>query len=191
MGSRVRGLVQHCRNGWGQGGQAVVELALVLPLLLVILLFAVDVGRLFFAYTGMQNAAREAAVFASASAACKAGGATCVSVGVGNAASQEVGTDAAMTVQSVTCSPSCTLSSGTTEYRVTVTLSRPFPLMPSVRGIPGVDGSFFPVFTLRATATAVIQCAPWGAAPAGPAAPVRRWWSSPWSRRCCSRCCLA
>jgi Flp pilus assembly protein TadG len=145
------------RGRQGQRGQAVVELALVLPLLMVIMLFAVDVGRLFFAYTGMQNAAREAAVFAAASAACKVGGATCVSTGVANAASQEVGADAAMTVQSVACSPSCTLSSGTTEYRVTVTLSRPFPLMPAVQSVPGVGGEFFPVFTLRATATAVIQ----------------------------------
>jgi Flp pilus assembly protein TadG len=145
------------RGQRGQLGQAVVELALILPLLMVILIFAVDVGRLFFAYTGMQNAAREAVIYAAASAACKTGGATCASTGVSNAASQEVGTDAAMTVQSVTCTPSCTLSSGTTEYRVTVTLSRPFPLMPAVRQVPGIDGAFFPVFTLRATATAVIQ----------------------------------
>jgi Flp pilus assembly protein TadG len=135
----------------------VVELALVLPLLMVILLFAVDVGRLFFSYTGMQNAAREAAVFAATSAACKMGGATCASAGVTNAASQEMGSGTTMTVQSVTCAPSCTLSSGTTEYRVTVTLSQPFPLMPAVRAVPGIDGSIFPFFTLRATATAVIQ----------------------------------
>ncbi len=128
-----------------------------MPLLLVILLFAVDVGRLFFAYTGMQNAAREAAVFASSSAACEAGGANCASTGVTNAAMQEVDTDALLTVSGVTCVPSCTASTATTEYRVTVTLTRPFPLLPSVASVPGVGGSFFPVFTLQATATAVIQ----------------------------------
>jgi Flp pilus assembly protein TadG len=40
-------------------GQALVEFALVLPVLLVILLGTVDAGRLIFAYNSVSNAARE------------------------------------------------------------------------------------------------------------------------------------
>lgn len=42
-------------------GQGLVELALVLPILLVILLGALDLGRVFFAYAAISNAAYEAA----------------------------------------------------------------------------------------------------------------------------------
>lgn len=45
----------------GQRGQAVVELILSTALLLLILLAAVDLGRAFFAYVGLVNAAREGA----------------------------------------------------------------------------------------------------------------------------------
>ena len=42
-------------------GQGLMELALVLPLLLVILLGALDLGRVFYAYAAISNAAYEAA----------------------------------------------------------------------------------------------------------------------------------
>ncbi len=42
-------------------GQGLVELAVVLPLLLLILLGAIDLGRVFFAYAAISNAAYEAA----------------------------------------------------------------------------------------------------------------------------------
>lgn len=42
-------------------GQSLVELALAMPLLLLILLGTVDMGRMFFDYIEMKNAAREAA----------------------------------------------------------------------------------------------------------------------------------
>jgi len=42
-------------------GQGLVELALSLPVLLLILLGTIDVGRMFFDYIEMRNAAREAA----------------------------------------------------------------------------------------------------------------------------------
>ena len=45
-------------------GQSVVELALILPLLLVITMGTLDLGRLFFAYESLLNAAREGAFFA-------------------------------------------------------------------------------------------------------------------------------
>ena len=46
-------------------GQSLVELAMLLPLLMMIVLGAVDFGRVFFAYTTIVNAAREGAHCAS------------------------------------------------------------------------------------------------------------------------------
>ncbi len=46
-------------------GQGLVELALALPVLLLILLGTVDLGRMFFDYIEMRNAAREAAGWVS------------------------------------------------------------------------------------------------------------------------------
>lgn len=50
------------RDGKRKGaGQSLVELALATPVLLLILLGTVDMGRMFFDYIEMRNAAREAA----------------------------------------------------------------------------------------------------------------------------------
>ena len=46
-------------------GQALVEFALVLPVMLLLLLLAVDFGRLFFTYIAVNNAAREATSYAA------------------------------------------------------------------------------------------------------------------------------
>ena len=48
-----------------RGGGAIVELAICLPLLMVILLVCVDGCRLFFAYTTIANAARNGALWAT------------------------------------------------------------------------------------------------------------------------------
>jgi hypothetical protein len=71
--SRIDGV----RDGRSRShGQSLVELALVLPVLLVLVLAAVDLGRIFFARIAVTNAAREGAYEASyhgtfvANAAC-------------------------------------------------------------------------------------------------------------------------
>lgn len=46
-------------------GQAMVEFALVLPILALLLLLAIDFGRVFFGWVGLQNAARIGANYAS------------------------------------------------------------------------------------------------------------------------------
>lgn len=120
-------------------------------------LFALDVGRLFYVYVGVQNAAREAAAYAAGSTVCQAGGSTCSDPKILAIARQELGGDTTLVVNSTTCTATCTKSSGLTEYRITVSVSRPFPLMPGVTSIPGVGGSPFPTFNLGASATAVIQ----------------------------------
>ncbi|HSH79425.1 MAG TPA: TadE family protein [Herpetosiphonaceae bacterium] len=45
----------------GQGGQNLVEFALMLPVLVIILLGVLDLGRSFYTYISLTNAAREAA----------------------------------------------------------------------------------------------------------------------------------
>jgi hypothetical protein len=60
-GSSVfRGLFRHARKG-----QSLAEFALVLPVLLVIVLIALDAGRLFLGWVEINNAARIAANYAS------------------------------------------------------------------------------------------------------------------------------
>lgn len=49
----------------GQRGQGMVELAVILPLLLIILLGTIDLGRALYTYVALTNAAREAARYAA------------------------------------------------------------------------------------------------------------------------------
>ncbi len=44
-------------------GQAIVEFAVVLPLFLLLLLLAIDFGRVFYTYVAIHNASREAAAY--------------------------------------------------------------------------------------------------------------------------------
>ena len=52
-------------NDRGQRGQGMVELAIILPLLLTVLLGTIDLGRAFYTYVALTNAAREAARYAA------------------------------------------------------------------------------------------------------------------------------
>ncbi len=53
-------------------GQALVELALVTPLLLLLFAAAADLGRAFYAYVAVENAAKEGALFGSRAPLCDA-----------------------------------------------------------------------------------------------------------------------
>ena len=46
-------------------GQALVEMAVILPLLILFLVMAIDLGRVFFSWVGVQNAARIGADYAA------------------------------------------------------------------------------------------------------------------------------
>jgi Flp pilus assembly protein TadG len=78
------------RHGQGhrqrRRGQALVEFALVVPVMLLILLIAVDFGRLFFAHISNVNAAREGANYAAAHAADSPYLVTTFNAGAANAA---------------------------------------------------------------------------------------------------------
>ncbi len=53
----------------GSGGQSLVELALTAPVLIILMLGAVDFGRVYFAQVSVTNAAQNGAAYASQSAA--------------------------------------------------------------------------------------------------------------------------
>jgi len=61
----------------GEGGQAIVELALILPILVTLIFGALDVGRLFNAQIVLTQAAREGARVAAAE--CTLNATTCAS----------------------------------------------------------------------------------------------------------------
>ncbi len=54
-------------------GQSVVELALILPVMLLLLAAAIDLGRLFYSYVAVENAAKEGAFFGSRNPLCDDG----------------------------------------------------------------------------------------------------------------------
>jgi len=94
----------------GERGQALVEAALIIPLLMLIAMGAVDFGRLYYSYTTIANAAREGAMCASLGGICPAGAAGAATAEVNGTLPGGVTT---------TVSPSGTLSAGST---VTVTV---------------------------------------------------------------------
>jgi PKD domain/TadE-like protein len=59
-------------------GQSVVEFALVLPIILVLIAGAIDVGRLFFGYVTIENAAKEGAFYGATNPTCDISKAGCV-----------------------------------------------------------------------------------------------------------------
>ena len=63
----------HVPRREGPRGQSLVELALVLPILMLFTLMAIDFGRVYFSYIEIRNAAREAANFAANSPTDTAG----------------------------------------------------------------------------------------------------------------------
>jgi hypothetical protein len=64
----VRDRIARRVSGRRTRGQAMVEFAIILPVLAVLLVMAVDAGRLFFGYVALHNAARIGADFAASHA---------------------------------------------------------------------------------------------------------------------------
>jgi Flp pilus assembly protein TadG len=135
-------------------GQALVELALVTPILLSLLLIAIDAGQLMYVYIGVQNAAREGASYASTNpkscpTACTLGTTDPIYLRVqGELNSGSHGSTPTVSVQSANATP------GT---QITVIVSTPFNMVTGGSKVPGVGGISFPSFTITSSATAVIQ----------------------------------
>jgi hypothetical protein len=126
-------------------GQGLVEFALVLPIVLLILSAAVDVGRLFSAYVTIENAAKEGALFGGTNAGCTATGPGCVDP---NNTTWHVTSDLNGLTPSPTIAVSCSgtpCTAGST-YQVSVTYPFTFftPFASMILGSPfnlGADAS--------------------------------------------------
>ncbi|MHB8891143.1 MAG: TadE/TadG family type IV pilus assembly protein [Candidatus Limnocylindrales bacterium] len=127
---RLRAADRHGPRHHRSRGQALVELALVTPILLLLLLGAVDLGRLFYARITVTNAAREGAMMAADSPTSWSAGGVCSSSNKVMCAALRESNGSWVTVAaadvSLTCSPSCAKSYGTT---VNVTVTGHFSLL--------------------------------------------------------------
>ena len=150
-------------------GQAVVEFALILPVFLLLLVIAVDFGRLFFSHIQIHNAAREAAAFAARQPTNN--------VEIAGAADRETNSqgqagESTISLTTVCANAlgapiACSAATGGTGAgnTVTVSLSEPFTFL-----TPLVDNFFGNNLRLGASATATItDYAPSsGSTPPGP-----------------------
>jgi Flp pilus assembly protein TadG len=124
-------------RGTNERGQALVELTLLLPLLVLLVFGALDFGRLFFAYGAVANAAREGAICASL------GTSLCPTGAAGAASAEANGTLPGGVTTTVS-------GGGSPGASVTVTVQYTFRA--ATTAILATDG-----FPLQASATMVVQ----------------------------------
>ncbi|HET8785695.1 MAG TPA: PKD domain-containing protein [Candidatus Limnocylindrales bacterium] len=142
-------------RGRRRHGQSVVEFALVLPIFLVLLLMAVDFGRLFFTYIQVSNAAREAAAYGSTQPTDTTG-MQARAVQEKNAQTQG---ESALDPISATCANqsgstiACSSAPGGAGAgnTLTVTVRQPFRFL-----TPLIDGMFGNSFRMSASATTAV-----------------------------------
>ena len=101
-----------------------MELALIVPVLFLLLLGAVDLGRIFYALITITNSAREAAMLASQMPTSYQAGVACSMTNQVMCAATREPQNSIVTIAPadvvLTCSPSCNSSYGTS---VTVTIT--------------------------------------------------------------------
>jgi len=140
-------------------GQAMVEFALLLPILLLLLVVAIDFGRLFATFVAVNNAAREGAAFAGLHPTQFTSADNADPENVTYRARQEVENPSdtrftAVTVAAPTCNPApCPTVLGTgggKTIRVSVSTSFTF-FTPMITAIFGSS------IQLSASATAIVQ----------------------------------
>lgn len=163
--SRISGLLGRLLRGRTRG-QALVELALILPLMILLLAAALDLGRLFYSGITVTNAAREGALEAAYNPDSFQAGLPCdrtdnrVMCRAINEASGSFVTVVPADV-SLTCTPSCTPAMGS---KVKVTVVGHFSLLTPILSVftGGTN------VTLSSTASAQIVTAPVGGIPSTP-----------------------
>jgi Flp pilus assembly protein TadG len=166
LSSRIAGFRPRLLRGRTRG-QALVELALILPLMVLLLAAALDLGRLFYSGITVTNSAREGAIEAAFDPASFQAGQACnktsnrVMCRAVNEASGSFVTIVPADV-SLTCTPSCTPAIGN-KVKVTVVghFSLITPLLSVFTGGQNV--------TLSSTASAQIITAPLLGTPSTPA----------------------
>ena len=143
-------------------GQALVELALILPVLLVLFASALDLGRLFYSQITVTNAAREGAIEAARSASsfqanqpCNATTNRVVCAAVTEAAGGFVNvapTDVSLTCSTSPCPPATPVMGNTVSVRVQGHFSLLTPLLSVFFGGQSI--------TFASTATAQLRIPP-------------------------------
>ena len=131
------------------GGQALVEFALLLPILLFILVIAIDFGRLFYLNIGINNGAREGAAYGARNSLSLT-----LATDIRTRVRQELGLSAADTSVAVTntCSPGCyTSPTVSPPHTIRVTASTSFSFL-----TPFINTFFGGAIPLSAASTAVI-----------------------------------
>lgn len=125
------------RSGWtGVAGQALTEFALIAPIFMLIALLVIDLGRAYYTYEAIANAAREGARYCALYKD---------SAGTKTRVMNELGSyvDGTVTVSSPYCDTTVTVGNP-----VTVTVSATFtPITPLIGSLVGDP------MTLTATAT--------------------------------------
>jgi Flp pilus assembly protein TadG len=147
------------RGRSGARGQALLELALVAPVLLLLVLAALDLGRLFYSSITVTDSARAGAMEAAQEPTSFSSGAACSPTNrvMCAATNESAGSFVTIAPADVTmsCSPSCAKGTNPAN-RVTVTVTGHFslltPLLSVFTGGPNV--------TLRSAATADIITIP-------------------------------
>lgn len=164
-GANFRGIPRRARPR--SRGQALVEFALIVPVMLLILLIAVDFGRLFFAHISNVNAAREGANYAAAHAADSPFSSTAFNTGSANAAAGQANSQGqsgggvvavaspfcfapSAPSTSINCNTASNFATGTGNL-VSVSVSQPFTFL-----TPFIGGFFGGTLTLTSTATAPV-----------------------------------
>jgi Flp pilus assembly protein TadG len=142
-------------------GQALVEFAIVLPIMLVLAAVAIDAGRLFFAYVTIESAAKEGALYGATRPQCDVASTDCPDPSnVAWHLSQDLSglTSTSRQIECIDAASGLSKSvsscgSGDT-YRVSVS----YPFSP----ITPVAGTFLGnVLTLRSTESAVVLNSSW------------------------------
>jgi Flp pilus assembly protein TadG len=129
-----RGRIQPSSGGRRRCGQSLVEFVVVLPVMLLVLLMAIDFGRLLFSYVQITNAAREGAAYGITHPEDTAGIRT-RALQETNVQADAQGTTGALAI-TVACSPQtcATAATSATSNIVTVTVSAPFSFLTPVIG---------------------------------------------------------
>ena len=128
-------------------GQALVEFALIIPILLSVLVIAIDFGRLFYLNIGINNGAREGAAYGADHPLSP-------TPEIATRVRQELGLSAADTSVAVTktCSPDCwTSPTVLPPHTIRVTASTTFSFL-----TPFINTFFGGALPMSAASTAVI-----------------------------------
>ena len=145
-----------CRRCWAARGQSYVEFAVAVPVLAFILIIVVTLGRLFYTYIGIINAARAGAQYGSNSVITAADAA-----GMKAAAKQDGANVANLTVTASECTcgtatasiPACSSSFCTNDPQgnyVIVNAQAPFSTVSAFPGVPST-------ITLKSQAVMQVQ----------------------------------